>query len=335
MGSMRLRYRKSFKIAPGVRVNLSKSGIGVSAGKKGARVGVGPRGAYTSVGIPGTGIYGIHYFGKSKRKPKSKSKGSSASQIGVEERHTDEQPVSVLEPPRDLQIPNELSSQVSPLGCLVFLLGVGLVIYKPLLGTAVIIAAGVISSRTGGSRALQLYQQARKCVKKGDLEGATTNLRQVLDLQPNLLETKSHLGMLYFHQKRYPEAANMFGEYLQNKYNNTIDILRAYSYYLSGNLEKALDTLQSFPERYKEETGYTIMLGGLFLDMGKPDLALEVLKNGPTRKRKMDESMAAFRYLLGRAYFETGDKKRALTQFNQVYIYNRNFRDVAEYIEQL
>lgn len=77
------------------------------------------------------------------------------------------------------------------------------------------------------------------------------------------------------------------------------------------------------------------MLGGLFLDMGKPDLALEVLKNGPTRKRKMDESMAAFRYLLGRAYFETGDKKRALTQFNQVYIYNRNFRDVAEYIEQL
>jgi hypothetical protein len=43
-------FRKSFKIAPGVRLNLSKSGIGVSAGVKGFRVGTGPRGGYVSAG---------------------------------------------------------------------------------------------------------------------------------------------------------------------------------------------------------------------------------------------------------------------------------------------
>lgn len=32
---MGMRFRKSFKIAPGVKLNLSKRGIGVSAGVKG------------------------------------------------------------------------------------------------------------------------------------------------------------------------------------------------------------------------------------------------------------------------------------------------------------
>lgn len=51
-----LRYRKSITIAPGTRLNVSKSGIGVSTGVRGLRLGVGPRGPYVSVGIPGTGL---------------------------------------------------------------------------------------------------------------------------------------------------------------------------------------------------------------------------------------------------------------------------------------
>lgn len=53
---MGLRFRRSLKLAPGVRLNLSKSGLGVSVGVRGASVSVGPRGAYANVGIPGTGI---------------------------------------------------------------------------------------------------------------------------------------------------------------------------------------------------------------------------------------------------------------------------------------
>lgn len=54
---MGFRFRKSFKIAPGVRVNLGKKSVGISAGVKGARVSVNSSGRITkSVGIPGTGI---------------------------------------------------------------------------------------------------------------------------------------------------------------------------------------------------------------------------------------------------------------------------------------
>ena len=49
-------FRKSIKLAPGVRLNLSKSGISTSLGGRGATVNIGRKGTRATVGIPGTGI---------------------------------------------------------------------------------------------------------------------------------------------------------------------------------------------------------------------------------------------------------------------------------------
>ena len=54
---MGLRLFRRIKIAPGISINLSKSGLSASAGVRGARVTLGPRGVRRTVGIPGTGIY--------------------------------------------------------------------------------------------------------------------------------------------------------------------------------------------------------------------------------------------------------------------------------------
>lgn len=49
--------RKSFKVAPGVRLNVSKKSVGLSAGTRGARVSMNTSGRVTrSVGVPGTGV---------------------------------------------------------------------------------------------------------------------------------------------------------------------------------------------------------------------------------------------------------------------------------------
>ena len=53
---MGLRFKKSIKLAPGVRINISKSGISTTMGKKGASVSLGKNGVYANLGIPGTGI---------------------------------------------------------------------------------------------------------------------------------------------------------------------------------------------------------------------------------------------------------------------------------------
>jgi hypothetical protein len=54
---MGFNFRKSKSIFPGVKINLSKSGIGVSAGVKGARISRSATGRKTvSGGIPGSGL---------------------------------------------------------------------------------------------------------------------------------------------------------------------------------------------------------------------------------------------------------------------------------------
>ena len=54
---MGFNFRKSKKILPGLRINLSKNGLGVSAGIRGARASLGATGRKTlSAGIPGSGL---------------------------------------------------------------------------------------------------------------------------------------------------------------------------------------------------------------------------------------------------------------------------------------
>jgi hypothetical protein len=51
-----MRFQRRIKIAPGLRLNVSKSGLGFSVGPRGASFSVGPSGVYSHVGLPGTGI---------------------------------------------------------------------------------------------------------------------------------------------------------------------------------------------------------------------------------------------------------------------------------------
>jgi Protein of unknown function (DUF4236) len=57
-----LRFRRSIRVLPGVRLNLGLHGAGLSVGPRGLHVGVNRRGMYTSAGIPGTGLYAIHHI---------------------------------------------------------------------------------------------------------------------------------------------------------------------------------------------------------------------------------------------------------------------------------
>lgn len=66
---MGFRFRKSFKIAPGVRVNFGKKSSSISFGRKGARHTISSTGRRTTtIGIPGTGL---SYTSTSKKKKKS------------------------------------------------------------------------------------------------------------------------------------------------------------------------------------------------------------------------------------------------------------------------
>lgn len=54
---MATRFRRTMKIAPGLKVNFGKRGVSLTAGGKLGRVTVGPSGTHVGASIPGTGLY--------------------------------------------------------------------------------------------------------------------------------------------------------------------------------------------------------------------------------------------------------------------------------------
>ncbi|WP_216829492.1 DUF4236 domain-containing protein [Alkalihalobacterium elongatum] len=53
---MSFRFQKRVRVAPGVRLNISKRGVSTSIGPRGTSLTVGRRGLYGNVGIPGSGL---------------------------------------------------------------------------------------------------------------------------------------------------------------------------------------------------------------------------------------------------------------------------------------
>lgn len=79
---MGMRFRKSVKIAPGIRLNVSNKSAGVSVGGKGAKVSMSTSGRRTtSVGIPGTGV--SYVSSKGGRKKNSKPVAASGVTSGA------------------------------------------------------------------------------------------------------------------------------------------------------------------------------------------------------------------------------------------------------------
>lgn len=76
---MGLRFRKSIKIAPGLKINLNKDSVSATIGKRGAHYTINSKGKRTaSVGIPGTGLSYTSTSGGSSGKSKSSHNSANA-----------------------------------------------------------------------------------------------------------------------------------------------------------------------------------------------------------------------------------------------------------------
>ena len=82
---MGLRFFRRVKLAPGITLNLSKSGPSFSFGPRGMKYTVGPRGTRKTFGLPGSGIY---YTTSSScgrnRKTSAKQQQPSSSSSGLD-----------------------------------------------------------------------------------------------------------------------------------------------------------------------------------------------------------------------------------------------------------
>lgn len=79
---MGFRYRKSISILPGVKMNVSRSGIGYSAGVRGARISRSPSGRLTrTLSLPGTGLSHSQTLGGGRRSTSSSRTSAPAAAV--------------------------------------------------------------------------------------------------------------------------------------------------------------------------------------------------------------------------------------------------------------
>ena len=54
---MPLRFRRTMKVAPGMRLNLTKTGVSARIGTRGVGITTGTSGTTVSAGLPGSGVH--------------------------------------------------------------------------------------------------------------------------------------------------------------------------------------------------------------------------------------------------------------------------------------
>ncbi len=83
---MAFRFWRRMKIAPGLTLNLSKSGGSLSFGPRGAKFTIGPHGTRSTVGIPGTGLFYTTKHSKGRRRSRSAPPQHAASVVAPADR---------------------------------------------------------------------------------------------------------------------------------------------------------------------------------------------------------------------------------------------------------
>ena len=315
---MALRFRKSFKVAPGVKLNVSKSGLGMSAGVKGARVGVNSRGTYTSASIPGTGVSHFAYHSSDKTRSVSTK---SVAQMPVE---------------NNLRTPTTPHKDNSV--WLISLNALALLIIWP-IGIITTLVSVVHYLKTKDSAT----KTARRSIRSGmqDLQNnkygeAASELASAYEVFPDDVNLAFNLAYSYGMSEQPEKAIPLFQKYTTN-YEDEFDakLYLALCHIKTEQYDNAIHVLQTLPDEPESVKMLRIInLAECFTKKGLLDAAIEVLKTAPLRKRKLDAALLEVHYQLG-DIFELQDKhKMAQKHWQKVYMHDAEYKDVKTKISK-
>ena len=282
----------------------------MSVGVKGARIGMGTRGPYVSGGIPGTGIYGISYLGG--KKGRSNSIGSTASS---------EDYIKVL-------------------------VGIGIVIgalvlffINPIL-MIVVAVVGIVGyvfyARTPKQQAKKKIKEATTFFEQENWAQAISKLREAEKLDATRTDIPFLLGAALQNAGEHKTALPYLEKYIkQSPDNHYVKVALANCYLRTSQPDQAIKMIQSLPEEMQNTTNAIQVLGLSFAQKKQYDLAIDVYKRAPLRKRNLDEDLKGIHYSLASVYEEAGDKKNALKHYKRVYAEDMGYKEVAEKVAQL
>lgn len=310
------RLRRSKQIIPGLRMNLSKSGISLSAGVRGAHYTVGPRGRRTTIGLPGSGVSYTTYSSQHARHAMERHSNPSKPQ------------------PAGTSAGSGASSKVPMLPSVklawgIVIIVVGLVLLVPFwpLGL-LLLGGGVWLSVVGFNQRKQPKWQVRGLLRKASQNPGMRDalLGQALALDPENPEALAAAAENSYHKEDWVAADQLFERYLTKAPDDLQAQLHlGFSYMNAGETDQALKRLEPIRATYAAGEGPTPLINAVaigFLKKGDAAQALEILKTLPLRKQTLDDALQQGLLLRSLAHWELHQKSGAISDVDRLYAIN-------------
>lgn len=349
---MAFRFFRRMKIAPGVSLNLSKSGPSLSFGPRGAKYTVGPRGTRRTIGLPGTGL---HY---------TTASGFGAKGHAPDDKHT-----------YDLPDPSACKAPPVPRMCQLNL-GFFKRLFTPDDEKAFV--DGCRELALGDNRkAREHFQSAPHIADVAYLAGfLAMQENRLADAERHLVEAAKRHKALGTYLRKYGIASTMHfpvtPEVIAHAEPNLRSVLLALTevYQAQDRWQEAMDALQRLRRLDPDDVVVKLSLAELLLDakpgdkrilkkvveiagavenetpvhaalmlykaralraLGLADAARETLTPAIRRtKGRGKELLCSLRYERGLTYETLGKKSQARKDFERIYAESPQFEDVAE-----
>lgn len=194
---------------------------------------------------------------------------------------------------------------------------------------AVYLVAWLVWRSRPKQRSMRGVRQAVRAIEKDQPGVALRQLQEAHYLDPSNPDALYWLGLLLSRQGRHEEAAEALSIVaervpgLPEVEGALVDAYVAADAPADAvyHAQRLLDVAPYAPETL-------LKLADAFEADGRPDLAIEALRQAPLHKRTLPPPLLAVHYRLGALYEAAGEPERALEHFTRVYARDAAFRDV-------
>ena len=319
---MAWRFRRTVKIAPGIRLNLNKRGPSIRVGPKGVGATVGPRSARVSAGIPGTGFYAYKQVGYAGGR-----RSTSVAQVDP----------SGPPIPRGERFPGGWAALSAVLTFFAIVAGAassaGFAVFS-LLTAAGCAFAMYRRMRSPAYRCATLLRQAGKAT--GDEVGRLLGLARRADPSSIVAIQASAYYLLTYRDDPKSAIAEFEAALKLQPTNPESTTGLAAAHQASGDHAAAISLLEPWLSSIDPDTAAGQRVLGLLseslLDEGDPMRALEVVKRAPLRRRNLDPWLMYCLVMRGRCSLAIGRKSDARRDFDRLYAIDPEFPDLRELI---
>ena len=341
---MSFRFWRRIKIAPGVTLNLSKSGGSLSFGPRGAKFTIGPKGKRATLGIPGTGLFYTTALpgGRSSRRRSASHPAPAVPAIRPEDRLT----LSFF---KRLITPDDVEALVD--GCRELVLGNEAKALEH-LRKAVHLADGAYLAGFLALKEERLQEAANylaMAAKKHRHLGryfSKYGISAVMSL-PITDEVSAHVGPnlrgvllglveVYQRQERWENAIACL-EKLERLEPRDVVVKLSLAELLLGIRPGDKNACRKVVRLAKGIENETPVHAALLLykakalrGLGLLDAARETLTGALRRKKgRSEELLRALRYERALVYEDLGQRRRARGEFEKLYAEDPEYEDVA------